>query len=170
MAIKDSIAKLRKALRTTQTNAPAVIDTLIRGLDGVEEAAEEERTYSTDERIVGTWIDGKELYEKTINFGALPNSDTKEVSHGIANIDQIIGIDAIAISNTNTTITIPYVSPGGEVSIYATRAIISITTASSRSNFNGYIIIIRNITLILSPSINYSKLICNFKYKSFDFF
>lgn len=37
-------------------------------------------TYSTSEHVVGEWIDGKPLYEKTINFGALPNTTTKSIS------------------------------------------------------------------------------------------
>lgn len=48
-----------------------------------------ESIYSTDETIVGKWIDGKPLYQKTINFGSLPNSTTKYVSHSITNIDNI---------------------------------------------------------------------------------
>lgn len=80
MAIKDSIVNLKKGLRTTLTNVPALIDTLVRGLEGVAEAAEEEITYSTDERVVGKWIDGSDVYEKVIEFGALPNAtDRKSV-------------------------------------------------------------------------------------------
>lgn len=95
MAIKDSIAKLRKALRTTQTNAPAVIDTLIRGLDGVEEAAEEENTYSTDERVVGTWTDGSKIYEKTFDKSiTLGIQEWTSTSETIENIKQIISADA----------------------------------------------------------------------------
>lgn len=104
MAIKDSIAKLRKALRTTQTNAPAVIDTLVRGLDGVEEAAEEENTYSTDEKEIGSWIDGSKLYEKVINIGALPDSSTKAIDLSALNIDKIIEFNGYA---TTGTINIP---------------------------------------------------------------
>lgn len=36
-------------------------------------------TYSLEERRVGTWIDGKPLYEKTVYFGNLPDSSNKEV-------------------------------------------------------------------------------------------
>ena len=64
MAIKDSIVNLKKGLRTTLTNVPALIDTLIRGLDGVEEEIEKGEVYNTDEHVVGTWIDGSEIYEK----------------------------------------------------------------------------------------------------------
>lgn len=79
MAIKDSIVNLKKGLRTTLTNVPALIDTLIRGLDGVEEATENQTTYSTDEREIGTWIDGSTLYERVINVGALPNNTLKTI-------------------------------------------------------------------------------------------
>ena len=63
MAIKDSIVNLKKGLRTTLTNVPALIDTLVRGLDGVAEEIEKGEVYSSDERVVGTWIDGTEIYE-----------------------------------------------------------------------------------------------------------
>lgn len=49
MALKDNILNLNTALRTTLQNVPAVVDTLIRGLDKVADAAEEQTTYSTDE-------------------------------------------------------------------------------------------------------------------------
>ena len=42
-----------------------------------------ENDYSTTEKIVGTWIDGKPLYQKTINFGSLPNKSEKTVSTGL---------------------------------------------------------------------------------------
>lgn len=65
MALKDSFINLNKALRTTLQNVPAVVDTLIRGFDEIGDAAEAEVTYSTDERVVGKWIDGSDIYEKT---------------------------------------------------------------------------------------------------------
>ena len=50
--------------------------------------------YSTDEQIIGTWIDGKPLYQKTINFPSnitLSSSDWSYVSYSDAvNIDLII--------------------------------------------------------------------------------
>ena len=46
-------------------------------------------TYSTTEQRIGTWIDGKPLYRKVINFGTLPSSSSKSVAHGISNLDFI---------------------------------------------------------------------------------
>ena len=42
--------------------------------------------YSETERIVGQWVDGKPLYQKTINFGALPNASTKDVTTGLTSV------------------------------------------------------------------------------------
>ena len=46
-------------------------------------------TYSASEQRIGTWIDDKPLYEKTVNFGALPNATVKTVAHNIADVDKI---------------------------------------------------------------------------------
>ena len=43
--------------------------------------------YSSEETIVGTWIDGKPIYRKVIDFGALPNNTTKTYDTGDLKID-----------------------------------------------------------------------------------
>ncbi len=46
----------------------------------------EEEIYSTNEQVIGKWIDGKTLYRKVINIGELiPNSRT-DYSTGISNV------------------------------------------------------------------------------------
>ena len=87
MALKDSFINLNKALRTTLQNVPAVVDTLIRGFDEIGDAAEEQTTYSTDERIVGKWIDGSEIIEKTFNI----NLEINAGSWGTTTIDNTNG-------------------------------------------------------------------------------
>ena len=51
--------------------------------------------YSFEERKIGVWCNGKPLYQKTIDFGAIPNSTTKTVNHGIENIENIWYVDAV---------------------------------------------------------------------------
>lgn len=46
--------------------------------------------YSTSEKVVGTWIDGKPLYEKCIDGGTLPNNTSKSIAHGISNLGDVI--------------------------------------------------------------------------------
>ena len=49
--------------------------------------------YSTDEKVIGRWINGKPLYQKVIEFGAGPTARTeKRVNHGIDNLDKVINI------------------------------------------------------------------------------
>lgn len=54
--------------------------------------------YRLEEKVVGQWLDGKPLYQKTIDFGTLPNATTKSVAHGISNItgDNVVSINPIA--------------------------------------------------------------------------
>lgn len=74
-----------------------------------------QHTYSFDEHVVGTWLDGKQLYEKTVNFGSLPNNDTKCVPHGVDNADVVYVYDGFVktdVNNGNTNFSTPInVSP-----------------------------------------------------------
>lgn len=57
--------------------------------------------YSTDERVVGVWIDGKPLYQKTIDCGIGPAPATnKTVQVNAANVDKVIYVDGIATKST----------------------------------------------------------------------
>jgi hypothetical protein len=50
--------------------------------------------YSTDEQVIGTWIDGSTLYEKTFSFSASYGTGWSYYNHQIANIDKIIKCEA----------------------------------------------------------------------------
>lgn len=52
--------------------------------------------YSITEKVIGTWIDGKPLYQITINTGPLPNKTTKIIPTGLTNVDKIISLTGIA--------------------------------------------------------------------------
>ena len=76
-----------------------------------EEAMKEiaKEVYSTEEQVVGTWIDGKPIYRKVIDFGALPNSTLKQVPHGISDIDAIVSLNGVTFAKNKTATPIPYV-------------------------------------------------------------
>lgn len=57
--------------------------------------------YSTDEQVIGKWIDGSTLYRKVIDFGALPNATRKNVAHGISNLGRVCKFDCTAIDTAN---------------------------------------------------------------------
>ena len=95
--------------------------------------------YSTEEQVVGTWLDGKTLYEKTVDCGALPNNGTKNVNHNIANLKRIINFSGCAYRSVGDIVNIPlpYVGNNSNLNtvLYVGSTIIGITTFSDRSAF-----------------------------------
>ena len=101
--------------------------------------------YSTEEREVGTWIGGEKLWQKTINFGSLPNDTTKSVAHNISNIGTIVNVEGVYV---NTTIHRSYMMPWGTTTngtIIATTDVdnenIRIMANGDRTGVNAYITI-----------------------------
>lgn len=102
--------------------------------------------YSTSEVDTGfTWINGKHIYKKTINFGALPNATKKEVVHGISNLDYVIKIEGTCFrSSDKVTFQIgnapnPTTSIENAITIVVYPNNVEITTGVNRSAFNAYI-------------------------------
>jgi len=68
--------------------------------------------YSTTEHIVGEWIDGKPLYERSFDFGTLPNKGIKVVNTDItfSTINKMIDIRGLAYRALDgATHIIPYI-------------------------------------------------------------
>lgn len=74
--------------------------------------------YSTTEHKIGTWIDGADLYEITVDCGNLPNNTSKTVPTGLSNIT-VIDMKGIA-SEVGDTLPIPYVGTNFTVGTYYT--------------------------------------------------
>ena len=58
-----------------------------------------ENQYSTSEQIVGTWIDGKPLYQKTFQTGAIGGTN-KSVNHGITNLSLVVDVEGVFINSS----------------------------------------------------------------------
>ena len=64
--------------------------------------------YSTSEKIIGCWTDGKPLYQKTISLSNLPKGQTT-VLHGISNLGAVEKIyGAMKRSDDNYYICVPF--------------------------------------------------------------
>ena len=103
-----------------------------------------QEVYSTGETRIGTWINGKPLYRKVLNFGALPNASEKSVSHNIANLKDIIKLSAISKS-TSVYFPIPLgssASLSANIYMIATNTDITIGAGSDRSGFTQTYVII----------------------------
>jgi hypothetical protein len=59
--------------------------------------------YSTAEYLTGElWLDGKPIYKKTFNTGALPNATVKQIAHNISGLGYIMEMRGSAVDrNTN---------------------------------------------------------------------
>lgn len=95
--------------------------------------------YSTTEQIIGTWIDGSTLYEKTYDTGQLPNNTNKDIAHGVTNLGHVISLVGFAERpSDNTKITLPLVN-GQNISYQIETSVrgdnIRITTRIDRTNF-----------------------------------
>ena len=64
--------------------------------------------YSTDEKVIGTWIDGKPLYEKTIDCGAFHNAGSKTVAHNISGLKFVISYDGSGKYDSGEFTPIPF--------------------------------------------------------------
>ena len=97
-------------------------------------------TYSETEHIVGKWIDGSALYEKTVDIGALPNATSKFVSHEITNLDKVVSFEGFA-SNGTVRLPLPYVGMASTdgVQVYANATKIVITTGGNSTAYSGYV-------------------------------
>ena len=83
-------------------------------LNDVKGYVDSSNSYSTDEvKTGGKWIDGKPIYRKTIDCGALPNNTTKNVAHGIDNLGRVIKTEGYSVGTAGSAgafIPLPYVS------------------------------------------------------------
>ena len=100
-------------------------------------------TYSTTETEVGRWVDGSPLYRKVIDFGALPNNDTKSVATGLSNI-QLTNISGVFWNSTGIGFTIPTIelaSLGNGIQILYNKGDVRVRTGVDRSSYDGIIIL-----------------------------
>ena len=105
----------------------------------------DENDYSTDEKIVGTWIDGSYVYQKTISTGSLSAPADNNIAHGISNLKYVINAVG-CVTNNNINYLIPYVSGRSDQNdwtltisqINATNVIVK-TYNSGWSGITGYI-------------------------------
>ena len=93
LVVKFYIKAFKSASSTAQVkNAETNSTEDVYSCNYVNQKAEEISAisnYSEEEQVVGTWVDGKPLYRKVINFGAFPNDTEILVAHNIANVNQI---------------------------------------------------------------------------------
>ena len=78
--------------------------------------AQKNLVYSQNEIDTGKiWIDGKKIYRKVINCGALQGDTLNTIPTNIMNMEKVIKMTAMTTSTAyNLTTPIPYTSVGGK--------------------------------------------------------
>lgn len=97
--------------------------------------------YSTDEKRIGTWL-GKTLYRKVIEVGDLPNNGTKEVEHGISNLDFVVNLTG-AITNGDNCMSLPRIHTTSSLNIVLeiSKTKVVIYDEYDFSTYTGYVIV-----------------------------
>ena len=102
--------------------------------------------YSTSEVNTGKkWIDGKPIYRKVVDCGALPNAGFKYVNHNISNLGVFINISINSYTASGSGTMLPYVnqiSTTAQISYTYSKTQIELRTASDYSTYvNTYAIL-----------------------------
>ena len=104
----------------------------------------ENLSYSTTEHKTGKkWIDGKDIYEKVIDLGNLPNATVKQVNTNITNLAKVVSLQGVAnIANTDYFFPLPLPSKTNineVVNIYHYNSQIVIESGVDRSTWTGVV-------------------------------
>ena len=90
------------------TSTPLTASNLNTLQNNIENAIDLASNYSTNETVIGKWIDNKTLYRTVYNFGTLPDTDIKNLAVDFSNknIKKIYGY--AKATSTGTVISLPF--------------------------------------------------------------
>lgn len=103
----------------------------------INDSFKENNIYSTTETVIGTWVNNKPIYRKTVDTGALPSIGGKTIDHNISNIDYVTKIIGTAYRNTdNIFLPLPHATyDNTAISCYCDKTLITIIVYTDRSAF-----------------------------------
>lgn len=116
----------------TNGQAPAINGTNLNQLQtNVEEAISDVSDYSTEEKVIGTWVDGKPIYRRVFT-GTLENKDTTNVTNGLrANNCEIIKAYGVIGDNTNVIPIGHYVNDAWYSGVWLNTSLLYLYVSSS---------------------------------------
>lgn len=76
-------------LNLMQDNAENAINEVATNLEQLKTDVENKHTYATEEKKIGTWIDGKSIYRKVISLTASTSTKSLSISSIISNVEDI---------------------------------------------------------------------------------
>lgn len=97
--------------------------------------------YSTNEKLIGEWIDGKPIFRKVVSTGSLPNNTKKYVAHGLSGV-KFTKVYGIASDSASTLILPrPHTDPNLSITLDIIGSNIVITDKSNLSSFQSYVVL-----------------------------
>ena len=99
--------------------------------------------YSTTEKVIGTWIDGKPLYQKTLSLPNLPNNGSINLTTP-NNIKLLVDVEGVIYSTIDSTYQRPLPFPadgGNQIRVDINNSILRIVTYADWSLYVGYLTI-----------------------------
>lgn len=117
-------------------------------LDELVGSLNKKDTYSTEEQVIGTWVDGKTLYRRVFETGALPNAAIISSATDLSVTNTIVRVECYA-KNDSVFVPLSYASRSGSDNVSFNVSINSDTncyqltfgTASDKRTWTGYVII-----------------------------
>ena len=89
------------------------------------------------------YVDGKQVFVKKIDIGALPNATTSKIATGLSNVTIVKPVFGYATHSNGTTINLPHLAINNLNACvglnYTAANEIDINTGSDRSDFTGYV-------------------------------
>ena len=102
-----------------------------------------EKKYSTDEIVIGEWIDGKPIYRKTWTGTGNPNS----FNHNIESLGDVIKIDGCFLNSSSQWIN--FTGADNDTGLYSCRAMVTA---------NKIMFTLRNYSMVkYTLSVEYTK-------------
>ena len=138
--VSDNSADETTEVAAFGLNSDSLDDVMSAGAAG-NQVASNGLVYSTTEQVVGKWIDGKPLYQKTVAVPIASNSTWNTVNHNISNILEICNIKMVCHRNEQNIATYTTgASSAGNRDAYANSSTVGInTTDSSIVGTTGYV-------------------------------
>ena len=109
---------------------------------GWEEVTNPNKYSTTEVKTNNVWIDGKPIYRKVFNFGALPNNTSKTLNHNISNLGFITLQYGVSKSSQGERIQFAPYYYFGSVSMFVNDTEISVSVTNDKSRFTETYIII----------------------------
>ncbi len=135
-----------KSFNDSKIGNPANLNTTSKNVVGAINEVYNNNIFSTAETIIGKWINGKSIYRKVIDFGALPNNTQKNLNHNISNVDIFTNVYGIAYTSGYVyTYPLPLMYKGSDynynVELMVSKQSISMSSNTDRSALSAYVVL-----------------------------